>query len=196
VAALGELHFRPPAPGNATRDSGFGSAPSVRDNLITRRNFVSASSSPTAVQRATWSPPCQRFTLRATWRTVERHDSMMLVVERLRRSSGETPSDSRPTTAARAAPAPAWPLGNRSSRRRRGSAGRAAPGIARADVLSRSGACATGSVALRRVRPTRARPPPAAPSSLLQLDPSGRKQFVYLVLQRRAQLHQPVAGLR
>jgi len=35
------------------------------------------------------APPCQRFTLRLKWRTVDRHDSMRFVLARLRRNSRE-----------------------------------------------------------------------------------------------------------
>src|SRR5712692_11947271 len=38
-----------------------------------------------------WSRPCQRLTLRATYRTVERHDSIALVLDRVRRNSEPTP---------------------------------------------------------------------------------------------------------
>ena len=60
---------------------------------LTLRNFFPASSRPVAVQRSGWSPPCQRLTLRTTRSTVERHDSIGLVVARLRVAEGFTAQD-------------------------------------------------------------------------------------------------------
>src|SRR5712692_11312763 len=56
-----------------------------------RLNLFSASSNPVAVHRRDWSPSRQPFTLRATRSTVDRHDSIGLVEDSVRRSSSPTP---------------------------------------------------------------------------------------------------------
>src|ERR1700741_2814152 len=56
-----------------------------------RRNFFSASRSPVAVQRSGCSPSRQRFTFRATRCTVDKHDSIGLVVASFRRNTAPVP---------------------------------------------------------------------------------------------------------
>src|SRR6267142_2427643 len=74
-----------------------------------RRNFFSASKSPVAVQRSGWSPSRQRFTFLATRCTVDKHDSIGLVVASFRRNTAPTPKrctvsvSSRPSSRLRAA---------------------------------------------------------------------------------------------
>src|SRR6266403_3547465 len=74
-----------------------------------RRNFFSASKSPVAVQRSGCFPSRQRFTFRATRCTVDRHDSIGLVVASFRRNTAPTPKrctvsvSSKPSSKHRAA---------------------------------------------------------------------------------------------